>query len=398
MKKVLSLDMKYSFTQILYFGSFCALMGYASVFLLDKGISTSVIGVVLALTSGIAVFTQPMIASFADKNKHIELRTLINIVLIVSIVLSVGLYFTSQVQAIILCLFVGVATLMTTIQPLLNSLAFVFEKYDIEINYGIARGLGSAAYALVSLAVGYLVEDFGASQLPLIYIIFNILLVLVVHLYVVPKTYRKELTEHETVQTQTQHQLSFVQFCKTYKKFMIMVLGIVAVFFTHTIINNFFIQVIKSIDGSESDMGIAVFLAAILELPAMALFNVVKRKISCHRLIQFSVIMFALKHALTYFATSMTMIYIAQACQFFAYAIIIPASVYYVNQIIRQEDAIKGQSMVTMAITGSGIIANLIGGIMIEEIGVHDVLCIGIIVSILGAWIVIFSTESPTKN
>ncbi len=51
MKKVFSLDMKYSFTQVLYFGSFCALMGYASVFLLDKGISTSVIGIVLALTS-----------------------------------------------------------------------------------------------------------------------------------------------------------------------------------------------------------------------------------------------------------------------------------------------------------------------------------------------------------
>ena len=103
MKKVFSLDMKYSFTQVLYFGSFCALMGYASVFLLDKGISTSVIGIVLALTSVISVFTQPMIASFADKHKKIELRTIINVVLLIAIVLSVGLYFTHQIHPLSFC-------------------------------------------------------------------------------------------------------------------------------------------------------------------------------------------------------------------------------------------------------------------------------------------------------
>ena len=73
---------------------------------------------------------------------------------------------------------------MTTIQPLFNSIAFSFEKYGIEINFGLARGLGSAAYALVSLAVGYIVNDLGASILPIIYIVFNILLTIVVHNFV----------------------------------------------------------------------------------------------------------------------------------------------------------------------------------------------------------------------
>ena len=62
---------------------------------------------------------------------------------------------------------------MMTIQPLLNSLAFLFEKYGIEVNYGLARGLGSAAYALASAVLGYLVEDFGTSMIPLFYIIGN---------------------------------------------------------------------------------------------------------------------------------------------------------------------------------------------------------------------------------
>ena len=393
MKKLLSLDMKYAATQMLYFGSFCALMGYASVYLLDHGFSNSIIGTVLALVSVIAVFTQPVVASFADRSKKVELRHIIAVILIIAVLFSAWIYFLVGKSTLLLCLFVGIATCMMTLQPLLNSLAFIFEKYGIEVNYGLARGLGSAAYAIVSFVVGYLVEDFGTGLLPLIYLVFNVLLIVVVYAYVVPKSERKEIVEEAHYKEEVQ-QLSFIEFCKKYKKFMVFVLGIVAVFFTHTIINNFFIQVIKPIGGSESQMGTAVFLAAIVELPAMALFNKMREKVNCATLIKISVIMFALKHGITYLATNVTMIYIAQVLQIGAYAIIIPASVYYVNQIIAKSDAIKGQSMVTTAITASGIIANIAGGVLLDAIGVKKVLFIGILVSIIGAVIVMMSVEN----
>lgn len=43
MKKILSLDIKYSAIQVLYFGIYIALIGYASVYLLAKGFSNSII-------------------------------------------------------------------------------------------------------------------------------------------------------------------------------------------------------------------------------------------------------------------------------------------------------------------------------------------------------------------
>ena len=45
MKKNLILDVKYSGIQIVYYGAWCALLGYASVFLIDRGFSNSVIGI-----------------------------------------------------------------------------------------------------------------------------------------------------------------------------------------------------------------------------------------------------------------------------------------------------------------------------------------------------------------
>lgn len=397
MKKVLSLDLKYSGIQMLYYGSFCALMGYASVYLLDKGFSNSMIGISLALVSVIAVFAQPSVASFADKNQHIELRKIIAVILAITVVLSASMFLFGKGSILLLIAFIGVSTFMQTITPLLNSMAFVFEKHGIEINFGLGRGLGSAAYALVSMGLGYLVEDVGASILPLVYLIMNILLIIITYTFVIPQDENKKESKEE--KEEKEEQLSFINFAKRYKKIMIFIFGLVLVYFTHTIINNFFIQVITPIGGTESDMGTAVFLAAILELPAMIFFNNIREKISCTKLIMIAVIAFALKHTLTYFATNITIIYIAQALQMVSYAILTPASVYYANQIISQADLVKGQSMITMAYTASGIIANLAGGILLDILGVKQVLLLGIIVSILGVVIVMLGVnDKKTVN
>lgn len=393
MKRILSLDIKYSAIQFIFFGSVCAVMGYASVYLLDQGVSNSLIGTVLAAISVIVVFTQPAIAAYADKNKHIELRKIISAVMVLAVILSVATFFVKDVVVLLLCVYVGISTCIQTVMPLMNSLAFVFEKQGIEINYGIARGIGSAAYALVSFALGYLVEDFGTSVIPLGYIFFNVLLVLAVNSFVLPKSERKDVAEVEEEKATEEKQLSFIDFFKKYKKFMIFVLGVVVVYFTHTIINNFFIQILTPIGGTESDMGTAVFLAAIVELPAMGLFNSIRKKVKVSTLLKFSAIMFAVKHALTFLATDMTLIYVAQFCQIAAYAILIPASVYYVNSIVAKQDQIKGQSMVTMAMTASGIVANLAGGFLLDGIGVHNVLLMGTVISVIGAVIVMLSVE-----
>jgi len=395
LKKILALDIKYALMQVLYFGSFCGLMAYASVFFLAHGVSNATIGIILAITSVITVFTQPLIADFADQHPQIELRKLVVVMTVLTIILSILLYVFKGITALLIAFFVSVATIMMTMQPLFNSLAFVFEKYGIEINYGVARGLGSASYALVSFAVGHLVEAYNADLIPLVYIILNILLVLVVYGFVLPKTAKTTTTLQ--AEKQIGEKTSFIQFCTKYKRFMIFVFGVMVVFFTHTIINNFFIQILTPINGTEGDMGTAVFIAAIVELPAMSMFNVIRQKISCQKLLMISVVVFALKHTLTYLATSVFMIYVAQFMQIGAYAILIPASVYYVNDKIAENDANKGQSMVTTAIAASGILANLVGGILLDTLGVHQVLLIGAIVSFIGAAIVIVAMREPKQ-
>ena len=184
-----------------------------------------------------------------------------------------------------------------------------------------------------------------------------------------------------------------LRFAGKYKKFIVFLLGFVFVYFAHTIINNFFIQIITNVGGNSSDMGNAVFLAAMLELPTMAYFTKLSKKVNCGTLIKISIILFLVKHVITYFADGMTMIHIAQAFQMGAYALFIPASVYYVNCKIAPQDMVKGQSFVTTSMTVAGVFGNLIGGMLLDSVGVSQVLLISAVLSLIGAVIVVMSVE-----
>ena len=389
-----SLNIKYMASQIFYFGAFAAMMGYASVYLLYKGFSNSTIGIILSLCSILAVFMQPALASFADNHKNIEIRKIINTIVAIAIILSVALLVIPTNQTLIFILIVAIFSLETTIMPLINTLAFIFEKYGIQINFGIARGLGSVAYALTSMALGYIVEWFSPDLLPICYVAFNALLFIVVHLFVLPKNAQiVNVDEESETEAEVQENVSLLKFAGKYKKFIVFLLGFVLVYFAHTIINNFFIQIITNVGGNSSDMGNAVFLAAMLELPTMAYFTKLSQKVNCGTLIKASIVLFLAKHAITYLATNMVMIYIAQVLQMGAYALFIPASVYYVNCKVDNKDIVKGQSFVTTSMTMSGVFANIIGGILLDAVGVSEVLLIGVILSLIGAVIVLFTVE-----
>lgn len=377
-----SLNIKYMASQIFYFGAFAAMMGYASVYLLYKGFSNSTIGIILSLCSILAVFMQPALASFADNHKNIEIRKIINTIVAIAIILSVALLVIPTNQTLIFILIVAIFSLETTIMPLINTLAFIFEKYGIQINFGIARGLG------------YIVEWFSPDLLPICYVVFNALLFIVVHLFVLPKNAQIVNADEESeTEAEVQENVSLLKFASKYKKFIVFLLGFVLVYFAHTIINNFFIQIVTNVGGNSSDMGNAVFLAAMLELPTMAYFTKLSQKVNCGTLIKASIVLFLAKHAITYLATNMVMIYIAQVLQMGAYALFIPASVYYVNCKVDNKDIVKGQSFVTTSMTMSGVFANIIGGILLDAVGVSEVLLIGVILSLIGAVIVLFTVE-----
>ncbi|HCY07165.1 MAG TPA: MFS transporter [Erysipelotrichaceae bacterium] len=383
-----SLNLKYAFSQIFYYSSLSSMLGFAAVLLLSRGFSNSHIGIILAVSNVIAAVLQPSIAVEFDKSSNDKIRKALNLMIVVSIVLSLIIYFINFSKLILGILFTAILCLIITLMPFMNSMAFMYEEYGYKVNFGLARGLGSVGYAITSMVLGFVLNVANPSILLLVNVLFSVLLYWVIKVYTVSEDSKVISEEKEEI-----NQLTMIEFVGKYKLFVIFLVGATGAFFAHTFINNFFIQVVNNVNGTSSDMGNAIFIAAMIELPIMMLFEKINKKFSCTFLMKVSMFFFFIKHFLTYLATNVMMIYIAQVIQMLAYALFIPASVYYVNAYINENDRVKGQSLITLCTTVGGTFASLLGGILIDKVGVSYSLLVSAIISLVGFVIALFSVK-----
>ena len=186
-------------------------------------------------------------------------------------------------------------------------------------------------------------------------------------------------------------------FARTYPAFMLFLVGTICFYFAHNMINDFMIQIIRSLGGGEKELGYSNFLQAILELPVMALIGFVLKKISSRKMLVFSGAAFFVKILILLFAGNMAVFYCSQSMQLFAYAVFIPAAAYYVSQNMEELDQVKGQAYITSAITLGGVFSNLISGVILDHFGIMPMLLTGTVVCGVGVLIAFFAMRNRSK-
>ena len=138
-------------------------------------------------------------------------------------------------------------------------------------------------------------------------------------------------------------------------------------------------------------MSRAIFIASLVELPMMILYNKINQKISTNTLMKIAMFMFFIKHLITFLASTISMIYLGQCFQIVAYALFIPTSVYYVRENISKQDQLKGQALVIMSMTLAGIFSDLCGGFLIDLMSIKKVLLLATFISFMGLFISFYS-------
>ena len=391
--------MKYSAAHSFYWSVMCSSIGFASIFLLSKHFSNSQIGLVLALANIFAVLLQPAVAAFADRTRKISMKDLIVVLTAAAGALAAARSFSAGSFFVLAVLLTLESAVLYTLQPLVNSLGMQFINKGVGINFGLARGMGSISYAVLSVLLGIFVDGFGTDLLPVISTGFYIALGIVIYAFTKK---RSADTESNTVCPENRKLTSepksantnhLVSFFTHNKKFAALMIAVSLTFCSHTMINNYLIQITENVGGTAKEMGIAIGIAAAIELPAMILFGFLVKKIRCSSILKFSLFFFTLKAALTMSATNVWMLYVAQIFQFSSYALFIPASVYYVNEIICKEDLAKGQAFMTSAITLGGVAASLLGGFLLDNSGVRGMIFAGLIATALGLVIGLYGIE-----
>jgi PPP family 3-phenylpropionic acid transporter len=281
--------------------------------------------------------------------------------------------------------------LLQLLNPLVNSLGVETTNQGKSLNFGVARGVGSGAYAVAAYLLGIAAAKSGAVSVPVTLVVIYVVFLVVLLLFPFEK---RTKTDAEVSAKSSSNPLHF--FMK-YKRFGAILIGCILLYIGHVLLNNFTFQIVESKGGGSSEMGLAMAISACVELPTMFLFAWLVKKIRCDILFRISGIFLTLKTLGTLLVPSVFSFYVIQILQMAGWALICVAAVYYVNEIMETQDTIKGQAYLTMTYTIGSVLGSLIGGRLIDSSGVNAMLIFATAASFIGMLIILVSA-TKIKN
>lgn len=382
---------EYALIQGLYWVLYCIILGFSSVYLLDKGYTNSQIGIILAVGFLASVILQQYVAALADKALRLTLPVITILCVLLLSICCLGIIFSGHKSIFLTIVFILACIIEMLIQPLVNSLNFYLEKIPVKMNFGIARSTGSLLYSAASFFFGVAIEQTNPDILPFYALITCGCLILL--LAAVNYNYRHNVSPISSKSAFLSEKLQIDSFIRRYHMFFIFLIGGLGLYFGHTLINNYLYQIAVNVNGNSQDLGSLQAFSGLLELPAMIFFATLHKRFGCKKLLQASAVFFIIKIVITLFATNIPLLYLSMVFQSLSFAVFIPGSVHYVNEVMLPNDAVKGQAFVTGMITIANLLSSLLGGILLDQCTVFTMLTIGTTITVAGAGITIYSLQ-----
>lgn len=433
-------NLEYKALHGFYWMLYCLTTGYTTVLLLSHGFSSSVIGVIAAVSSILAAVGQLAVGNLTDKCSRVTWK---NIYLMIGALegatLAVLAVFkgAAVVNAICFPLF---TILMYLQMPLVNSAVFHYTSRGLKVDFGSARGMGSLTYAFISFVAGQLIVRVGESVIIYLSILVTAGMLLDVFFMPCAKDAPLSCAEKNAEEAEASAASAPVSsgsgtdaaaadgspqaastaskadavsnddaasgksignifgFAGRYPDFMLVLAGSILLMSFHNIGHTYMIQIMEAVDGNSATMGTAFSIEAIMELPVMFGFYKLIKKVSADNLMIVAGTAFTLK-ALTYLlASSVTALYLAQILQMFSNAIFILASVYYADKKMAPEDKVTGQSYMTASISIGAVLGNFLGGQVLNAAGLHLMLLFAFLLAAAGTLIVVIGVKAGSRR
>lgn len=380
----LTINNRYMAMQGLYWMLFCVSSGFISLYLQGRGLSNGGIGTVTAIFGILAALMQPVLGGITDRSNRLTWRHMILMLAIPYLIICIVMPFIPGAWAG--ALFMGLLILLgNTIMPFINTAHFHYSHKGEFINFGVARGIGSGLYAVLALVIGFLAEKYGIEMVPVSGILITLLFILVV--FRMPSS--QELTEKAPREKVLQK-----GFLLRYPAFTFMLLATLLMLTAHNILNTYLLQIIQSVGGNSSQLGIALAIQAVVEVPVLFGFSRLLKHFRPKTLMLIAPGGFALKALMYAVSGNVSMIYVIQFAQMLSFAIFASASVYYTSEVIAKEDQATGQAFMTSMMAAGTVLGSLSGGWMLELSGMSTMLSVNVIIAMVGVGFALISVKN----
>jgi PPP family 3-phenylpropionic acid transporter len=348
---------------------------FLSLFLIEKGMSPSQIGWILAIGPIASLISEPIAGYLSDKYKTVKkviLYSAIGMFISGLVMFQLDQFLAFAIFAYFLFFF------MAPLGALGESLA---QKTAIQtgVSFGSLRMWGSLGFAISSVVTGYILNFLGVENILVPFLLFTTVCLL-------SSWWLQDVKASDKP----------VQLLDAFKllkdlRFVLFLLVTLTITIAHRANDVYLSVFIKELNGDETIVGWAWFVGVSVEVFVFAISHLWFRKYHELTFIMIAALLYGIRFIGMSFASSPIEIFIYQPLHGIIFAIFFTASFSYVTKIVPEQLQSTGHVLLVSVFFGySGIVGALAGGSIIEDYGIHFLYLLLGISSLIGLVLLIF--------
>lgn len=353
-----------------YWMSNCAYGAYIVTTLTDHGYSPTTASAIMTVMAVIAFATQPITGYICD-NYFPHWKVFI---VLISCALPIYLLLIGSMKSMVLTIICMILITLSMLQlpGLVDAWILRMQRDDPNINYGLCRGSASLMYATISLIMGGLTTAYGHSARMALGVGMGICAIFIA--FTLRKqgidTGKKDTDVSAAMPGERLSTKETFRILLKNKAYMHLLIMVCVIWLGSSCNSTFLPTLVKELGGNSGTVGTTFSIIAYSEVPCMFLISLILSRFRTKHVITFAAAAYVVKMAATCIAPNLTSLLLVQLLQSISFAIIWPACINYLNQIV--DDRVKSTAVMTFSSASLGvspIFANAIGTAILSATG-----------------------------
>ncbi|MCG8481376.1 MAG: MFS transporter [Spirochaetales bacterium] len=365
-------NIQLSAVQWLYWSSFGLLFMFLVAYLEGLGYAAVEIGIVMGVISAAAMAGQPFWGVVADRTGRIG--TVLWSLMLASAALSVPFLLVGNHIVLITVLAATIAFTLQALAPVIDSWTMHYYEVRPAVNYGFSRAMGSVGFSLSVAVAGRVYDTFGIE---LMFPSFAVGCTMAAGCVALTNRGYRRARAHAAPaggDTPTHDTPPLLRSLRGFLKAdVIAFLAVCLASFTALRAAQIFLPLLMSeIGGANTELGYALSVMAISEVPFMMLFALALRRIRDTDILLIALGFFLVRVSSHLLAATPQSLVALQAMQGPSFGLFLPASVHYMNRVAPPGAKTVAQTLAALCTFGLGsVFGSAGGGYVVETLGVR---------------------------
>ena len=337
------LNIIYCVIQFLYWTGGCIAIGFAAAVLGELGYTNSAIGVISAVSSVIGFALMLATSVYIDRKSGKAILAIMALAVSAQILCLIPILRAKEPGMVVSVCYIIYLSLAHVLNNAVTKLYIDLKYAGADIDFGIARGIGSLAFACTSAIAGSVMEQYSHSL-----ILISGQAAFLGSMIFCLSIKNKAGNNNQTVLSRKDREKpsSRGSFAGKYGLFILLTAGISLVSASNKTLTVFLVNIVKNVGGSMRSFGIISGYLAFIEIPITLMYSLIRKKFSVPFLLAASLCFYTLKIAGYMLAGNTAMLIAASSLQVFSTGIFQPSTVEYVRENIDHDQTGVAQSMI----------------------------------------------------